>query len=227
MDTINLLLTPPSSLMGKIKQLCPTMYFTLSSWERHHLDTSTIPGLDPKQTFFPMSCNPIISLPPMDLDSFKHDPPSTLLTPIIEPPSSSLPLNTGGVPSVSSPNLSTDRVNLPTTPNSLNINIMVGTTSLLSSIQAQDIDSIGLTSSIPPSVDFHLSVPLPTYLGKSTINDLQDIPSTSCHDPSTDPIKKDFSWSRSLGLETSPIKTRNFEGNPAHLSHYLLFHLWI
>jgi hypothetical protein len=34
----------------------------------------------------------------MDLESFNFGPPTTLLTPIIENPSSSLPLNTGGSP---------------------------------------------------------------------------------------------------------------------------------
>jgi hypothetical protein len=42
MDTTELQPIPPSTLTGNLKQLCTTLYFTLSSSERHHLDTSVI-----------------------------------------------------------------------------------------------------------------------------------------------------------------------------------------
>jgi hypothetical protein len=58
-------------------------------------------------------------------------------------------------------------------------------------------------------MEFHLLVPLPTYLGITTINDSQDLPTPSCRDLSIDTNKKDLSWSHGLDIETSPIKNRS------------------
>jgi hypothetical protein len=65
------------------------------------------------------------------------------------------------------------------------------------------------------TVSFHLdgvlhpSVPLPVYLGKAVLNEALDgecASSSKIHNISKE---KEFVWSRGLGIEVSPIKTRS------------------
>jgi hypothetical protein len=73
---------------------------------------------------------------------------------------------------------------------------------------AHGLSITGISHLTPTFVEMMHLVPIPTYLGKShIICDSRDLPSSSHCDNSFDPVGKDFSWSRGLGLETSPIKT--------------------
>jgi hypothetical protein len=152
---------------------------------------------------------------PCPLPSVVHESPKTILTspllsPIIEDLTQSLPLDTGGDIISSNPNLLTIPVNCSFAPLSLVDTRPAGTELLLSPSLAQGLSNTGLSHSSPTPVEMLHPVPIPTYLGKSPIiNDSRDLPSTSHCDFSSDSARKDFSWSRGLGLETSPIKTRS------------------
>jgi hypothetical protein len=67
-----------------------------------------------------------------------------------------------------------------------------------------------LNTLVPTYKETLLPVPLPTFQGRSLIHreNLVSSSSTPC-DNSGDTSGKDFSWSRGLGLESSPIKTRS------------------
>jgi hypothetical protein len=68
-----------------------------------------------------------------------------------------------------------------------------------------------LDSYLPFIHDKDSSIKLPIYLGKSSITSPQEDGGASTSLSHTVRAGKDFAWSRGLGLEISPIKTRSTE----------------
>jgi len=209
MDSTDRQIILSSPLTGKLKHMCPTLYFTLTSWERHHLDTIVIAGLGPQQTISSSSLFSPAPLPYVVVEPFKACSPTPPLLLIFENSSHPPSQDIGGDLTDSTSNLPFGLVNLSTTSLCLINTSQVRSASLFSSTPTQGVDNIGITHLNPSTVEMLHLVPLPTYLSKSPIIDNQDTPSTSHCDFSADSTKKDFSWSRGLGLETSPIKTRS------------------
>jgi hypothetical protein len=70
-----------------------------------------------------------------------------------------------------------------------------------------------LDSLLPFIRDQNSTVQLPVFLGKSVINPVVGDEEASCLCSIVEKGGKEFAWSRGLGLEYSPVKTRSAERN--------------
>jgi hypothetical protein len=70
------------------------------------------------------------------------------------------------------------------------------------------LDSL-ITTLVPPIREVSGPIPLPTYLGKEVFKDSEYSGTLGASTSSGEPTGKDLAWSRGLGLEVSPIKTRS------------------
>jgi hypothetical protein len=176
--------SPDDSLVGKIQLLCPSLYNSLSSWDR---------------LFITEHGNNIFST-----EALVASP--DLPTPSTEPvPSVSLPLPNSSSETFPSPTNPTTRVSSSpsntTIANSPQPYTLPGYTE-------PDQSELRLEALFPTALSSHSlpfeSLPLPTYQGNSVIHPSPDLPSSSTQIFPTGP---DPHWSRGIGLELSPLKT--------------------
>jgi len=143
-------------------------------------------------------------------DPPRNFPISPLSSPVRDDLAQSLPIDTGGVIIPSSPNHFIVPDHCSFAPLPLVDPRHAGTESLTKTTLAHGLSITRISHLTPTFVEMMHLVPIPTYLGKShIICDSRDLPSSSHRENFFNPIGKDFSWSRGLGIETSPIKTRS------------------
>jgi hypothetical protein len=185
-----------NTLVSKIKLLCPSLYRTLSAWERLSINTQTTNSLQPASSIDPtdIPLPPEISRPAamapqpesLETTTIHSSPPLHNPSPLIDP-TFTQPLTDSEPPE-----------NEPTPP--------PGYTEQPHS--ARDLDQL-IHTIIPASPLPFDSLPIPLYLGKL----LTPPPTPIGNTPSTSGVKEHTatapSWSRGLGSEISPLKTRS------------------
>jgi hypothetical protein len=186
------------SFVGKLKQHCPSLYFSLSTWERDQLDSTFLSDLVTSPVGFlgkDFEIEPMVTVPLAG-----RVETSNVLLPDSEPetveePSCSPLVGTSLVPGFREPDygdISLDRV---------------------------------LTSLVPSFREATSPIPLPTYLGKEVTHRAEssgDFGVTNCEGEETG---KGFAWSRGLGYEFSPIKTRSARKKAGINSTFFAQHL--
>jgi len=171
-----------ATFVGNLKSLCPSLYFSLSTWERDHLDSTFMPKR------LPSSVND--SGTSSETDMMRTDPvvdrddplPKSVIT--LEPLSAELFPKT----------FIDDRCTV------LGTNRVVCIDPVLDRM---------ITSLVPPFREYSSPIPLLTFLGKgffnvSKLNGAIGV-SSNCGETAV----KSLAWSRGLRLEVSPIKTRS------------------
>jgi hypothetical protein len=182
------------SLVGKIQLLCPSLYNSLSSWDRLYI-TEQGNNILCSETLVAPPNLPTLSpyLPQTEpVPTVSHSiprPSSTTHLPLSDPP-------TG----VSATHPTTDITDTPQT-----CSLPGYTESTQSEFQ---LETMYPTASSSHSLPFD-SIPLPTYLGNTIYH--PTLPSADHPSSSNMPLPPgpDPHWSRGIGLELSPLKTRS------------------
>jgi hypothetical protein len=183
--------SPDDSLVGKIQLLCPSLYNSLSSWDRLYI---TEQGNN-------LFCTEALAASP-DLPILSSSLPLT------EPvPTDNLPLPRP-----------TPTTHLPPADPTTGDSASFPTTVIadppqpytLPGYTESDQSELQLEALFPSAPSSHSlpfdSIPLPTYQGTYVIHPSSDLPSSSIL---TIPPGPDPHWSRGIGLELSPLKTRS------------------
>jgi hypothetical protein len=187
-------LPPDDSVIGKIQHFCPSLYNTFTSWDRLFITEQA-----DKFLFDEFSD----SLP------VKPDPPPHLPTPL---PTPSEQVTVGHTPLPTQ----TPQFFIPTAPSSDQPSTIIEDTPGPSSLpgfseptqSVLQLDTMFLNDTPAPPLPYE-SLPIHTYHGKALY---QPTPSPSDR-PSSSSTKllpgPDPTWSRGIGLELSPLKTRS------------------
>jgi hypothetical protein len=178
------------------------------------LDSSVIPGMGPINLtiFVSPQTSPSPPLPTAEQESPQTFPTPQLPSLARDERAHTSPLAPGGVVLPTSPFHLTVPNHSSVAPLPTVDSELVGTDPPVSNSLAFGHTTLGnlLNNLAPSSVETLHPVPIPTFRGRSPIiRESSDLPSSSHCVNSSDSTGKDFSWSRGLGLETSPIKTRS------------------
>jgi hypothetical protein len=180
--------SPDDSLLGKLQLLCPSLYNTLSASDRLFIIEQTDTILPPEHSS---------SLP-------DHVTPiHTTIQPTAPEPSTSIPNTT--LP-ITYPARATETDSFSASEVAQDPIPIAGHTE--PSQSETQLDALIQDSFPVPSLPFD-SIPIHTYLGKNLVQSSgshSDRPSSSGVNPS--PVL-DPTWSRGVGLELSPLKTRS------------------
>jgi len=206
------LLEETTSLTGKLKLLCPTLFSSLTLWERDALEnsgwlnSSTSLAKEIYEGGLGVNASARVSSPPLpDLLSPSQMIIDYPITKISTLPSIILP----GTSQISLPQLfSSWELGMTPSPSPHELTDTVMEPGYREPEEDESSLNTVLDSLIPFIRDNNAAIKLPTYLGKA----LPDVVSlseetTSKSQPARD--GKDFSSSRGLGIELSPLKAQS------------------
>jgi hypothetical protein len=206
---------PSVTLTGKLKSLFPSLYSTLSLWEKEALDNSrwiflstTIDkginegDMDPTDPVLAGSARPTVT---ESSPAFVSGVLPSILTESPIPSPTEMQQNI--LPQLfntwaRTPNSS------PSSPEMLANNLVEP------GFRESEVDdstlSVVLDSLIPFIQDSNASIKLPTYLGKAILDPTTETGANTSQ-KHTEGDGKEFSWSKGLGIEHSPVKTRSIQ----------------
>jgi hypothetical protein len=205
-------LAAPDSVTGKLKVLCPSFYFTLIAWERDSLDSITplVVGLapphpPPKYREGSSSCEtiPLPAVRDKSVTSLELVNSSPLVERLIvvSPSGNSSP--SGGLRTEVATNLLETRDGSSEEERDC---------SLLLGYRESEPSECSLGETLESFMLLHREVDiprsLPIFQGRNVYNYGGPGHSGKLHKPGGD-LGSDFSWSKGLGFETSPIKTQS------------------
>jgi hypothetical protein len=195
---------------GKLLYYCPSLYNSLSLWERDLLDKS--PGVDIMSSNTIHLSNSVKGVMTKSSSPLKTTNLGTencmgqvrILETTVSESSPSLNPLLGASTLASSHRPSQSDSSSPT------LSIYEAN---LNGCRESEIDDEALLAAfdslIPPARENDPHIPIPVFLGKEIVSETPDGERASSSKPNTDGKGKEFAWSRGLGVEISPIKTRS------------------
>jgi hypothetical protein len=213
------------SISGKLRQVNPSLYNTLTNWEIEQLDAHTSPHLREDTTLPETStCNP----PSSHIPPTSHTAPNTTLCPPKSTPeqtsstafSETFLASDGPILAHTHPTHTT-----PPSPNPTPTPPLSGTLEENNYLPPCDSDtgtsSLGdvLHSLLPSYREVLTPIPLPIYRGSSSSRPLssgEQLDPSEAQNPATNTT---YTWSKGQGLVHSPIKTRSARKKDGPSSH--------